>query len=138
MKKKFNVDNGFYWVIGILLVCMVVVIIKYEMPASETDFYAHADSLDLIEIIDAQDLTLEELENRNGKLIIERVIGIVENAETGDGCCINGEEYWNYISYKGTPGIRNGDIICSYMIYNPDNNYEDDIIMRFDYIIDNN
>ena len=84
------------------------------------------------EIIDSNKLSTEELENRNGKLIIERVIGVVDDAETGAGLIL-GTEY--YISYKRVDGISNGDRICSYFVYNPDTNYIDDIIMRFDYVI---
>ena len=100
------------------------------------DYSAYADTLDLIEIIDAEDLTADEVQNRNGKLIIERVIGQVDNAETGDGHILYEDSYYNYISYKGVDGISTGDVICTFLIYNPDNNYEDDFIMIFDYIID--
>jgi hypothetical protein len=137
LEREMNMKKiSILWVLILALIVTTMAWANNTSETNATDFYAYADPLDLIKIIDTQDLTLEDLENRNGKLIIERVIGIVEDAETGDGRCFNGEEYYNYISYKGTPGISNGDIICSYMIYNPDNNYEDDIIMRFDYIID--
>ena len=96
----------------------------------------YADTLDLIEVIDSHELTIEELGNRNGKLIIERVIGVVEDAETGAGSVLNGDKNFYYISYDKVDGIHNGDIICTYMIYEPYSNYEDDIIYRFDSIID--
>ena len=105
-------------------------------PAKEMDYYSYAQSLDLIEIIDSPDLTMEMLEGRNGKLIIEQVVGKVTDAETGAGYIIGYPEY--YIGYARVDGIKNGDVVCSYMIYNPDNNYEDDILIRFDYIIDSN
>jgi len=77
---------------------------------------------------------MEMLAARNGKLIIERAVGIVEDAETGAGHVIGYPEF--YISYARVEGISNGNVICTYFIYNPETNYEDDILMRFDYIID--
>ena len=109
--------------------------IENKYPKTEIDYYAYADNLDLIEIIDSPNLTMEMLESRNGKLIIEKAVGVVTNAETGEGYIIGWPEF--YISYASTPGeISNGDVICSYFIYNPDSNYCDDILLRFDYIIE--
>ena len=90
---------------------------------------------DRFEVIDCSDLTLEELHNRNGKLIIERVVGEVVNEE-GDGKVVNDpdEEYF-YIHYD-MEKFNVGDLVVSYFIYNPDNNFEDDILMRFDYVLE--
>lgn len=103
------------------------------VPAA-VDYYTLADQLNNAEIIDARDLTWEEIENRNGKLIIERVVGVVDNAQTGAGHVINVDDY--YICYASVGGISDGDIVCTYFIYNPRTNYTDDIIARYDYIID--
>lgn len=97
-----------------------------------------ADDLDIIQVYDAEDLTIDILENRNedGKIIIEKVIGQVLDSK-GNGKVLNtDDEYFNYISYKYVKGARIGDVILSYFIYNPDTNGEDDILDRFDYIID--
>lgn len=80
-------------------------------------------------IIDTNDYTTDEIwnivENRNGKIIIVVEHGIVENPE-GDG---NGNlGYIKYHEYE--PGTK----INTYLIYNPDTNYWDDIIERFDYM----
>ena len=121
--------------IAIFVIAVAIILISsYITRPKANDYYSYATSLDLIEIVNSPDLTMEMLAARNGKLIIEQVVGKVTNAETGDGYIIGYPEY--YISYARVEGIQNGDIICSYMIYNPDNNYEDDIIMRFDYIIE--
>lgn len=101
---------------------------------SEIKYYYEANANDYIEIINSNDLTFEELQSRNGKLIIEVVIGQVDNFVTGAGHQLDNPNY--YISYKGVEGISNGNIICTYFIYNPENNYEDDIMYRYDYIID--
>ena len=90
-----------------------------------------------IEIIDSSDLSLEDLRNRNGKIIIEKLLGKVIN-ETGDGKILNpNDKDHDYISYKShMEDFEVGDIIVSYCIYNPDTAYDDDIIERFDYIVD--
>lgn len=106
----------------------------HNTKANGMDYYAYAESLDLIEVVNSTDLTMEELAGRNGKLIIEQVVGKVTNAETGAGYIIGYPEY--YINYSRVEGIQDGDVICSYMVYNPESNYEDDILIRFDYIID--
>ena len=113
----------------------VIPTLENHDATSETDYYAYAESLDLAEIINSPALTMEVLENRNGKLIIERIVGEVTDAETGEGYIIGWPEF--YIDYAEVQGISNGDIICSYLIYNPDNNDCNDIMLRFDYIIDN-
>ena len=131
----FESKRDKYASIILMTVFAIIVIFRYNTKANEgIDYYAYADSLDLIEVIDSTDLTMEMLAARNGKLIIEQVVGKVTNAETGEGYIIGYPEF--YISYARVDGIQNGDIICSYMIYNPDSNYEDDILMRFDYIIE--
>jgi hypothetical protein len=85
-----------------------------------------------VRVINANDLTAEILESRNGDIIIERVIGIVTDAENGNGCELNG----NYISYKSVSEIKNGDVICTYLVYNPNTNCIDDIAARYDYVME--
>lgn len=134
MKRKF-ITRITFLMAGIALGVGISHAIPKAEPTSEMNYYAYADSLDIIEIIDCADLTLEELENRNGKLIIERVIGVVDDATTGAGHAIDNAD--DYISYSVVKDISKGNVICTYFVYNPDTNYCDDIISRFDYIIDN-
>lgn len=86
-------------------------------------------------LYDASELTSEVLENRCGSLIIERCIGIVTDADFGDGRLLNFDDGGYYISYSDVNGIRDGSIVLSYMVYNPNNNYIDDIMERYDYLI---
>lgn len=130
-------SKGFSSETKLIFVCFGIIILVLTIMfcnMNRTDYYTIANKYASAEIINSCDLTIEELQNRNGKLIIERVIGQVDNFITGAGHILDNPNY--YISYAGMEGIANGNIICSYMIYNPDNNYEDDIIMRFDYVID--
>lgn len=93
--------------------------------------------VDKYELYDSSELNLDILENRNGKYIIERCIGIVTNSETGDGALLNfANEEYNYISYRRiTEEYRDGTIVLSYMVYNPNTNFFDDIIERYDFVI---
>lgn len=90
-----------------------------------------------IQVYDSAELTAEILENRLGTTIVERCIGMVTDVEAGDGIVLNAQdELYNYISYRGIyRPIRNGSLILSYMVYSPDNNYIDDIVERYDFIL---
>lgn len=55
----------------------------------------------------------------------------------GDGRILNTEDtQYNYISYSGVDDTRDGTIILTYLLYNPGTDYEDDIMERFDFILD--
>ena len=100
--------------------------------------YEELDTDYTYEIYDIDDLTSEILCNRAGTnvLVVGRVIGRVTDGYHGQIINI-GEGVYNYISYKWSDlDITEGTIILSYMIYNPNNNYEDDIINRYDYVLD--
>lgn len=89
-------------------------------------------------IYNSNELSPEMLENRNGDVIIERCYGEVTDKETGAGKVLYPyDEDYDYISYfrcKGF-GICEGTLIMTYLIYNPDNNYCDDIMDRFDCLV---
>ena len=90
------------------------------------------------DIYDSQELTEDMLLNRvdSGRIIIERIIGIVENSETGDGKVLN-HDYDTYITYKGTHGLdyKDNTIIITYLLYNPDTAYTDDVLERYDFVL---
>lgn len=90
----------------------------------------------LYQLYDSSELTGDMLEHRNGSVIVERCIGIVVNKETGDGRLLNypDPDYY-YISYNSVDDVRDGTIVLSYMVYNHDNNYIDDISERYDYVV---
>ena len=75
--------------------------------------------------------TYEELTNRNGRIYIEVVDGIVLDEE-GNGKQLNASsDNGNYIAYNDK--YKAGDKVASLFIYNPLSNAEDDIILRLDY-----
>lgn len=131
-------------IVKILTVAIALVIISISLlisvdskAADPADYYRElVDEMEIIQIYDSEDLTFEMLQNRKGKIIIEKCIGIVTD-DKGNGKLLNckNPEY-NYISYKCVPKANFGDVILTYFVYNPDNNIEDDIMERFDFIID--
>lgn len=134
----FETKSEKYTAIILMVVFAIIAFFNYYPKANEPDYYAHAESLGLIEIYDSPDLTMEMLEGRNGKIIIERAIGVVTDIETGEGYIIGYPEF--YISYEDlvseNENVQNGNVVCSYFVYNPGTNYCDDIIMRCDYVIE--
>ena len=74
--------------------------------------------------------TYEELTNRNGRIYIEVVSGIVLDKE-GNGKQLNASsDNGDYIAYNDK--YHAGDKVISLFIYNPLSNAEDDIIARID------
>lgn len=90
-----------------------------------------------IEIYETTELTEEMLSHRDGKIIIEKVVGKVTNCNL-DGKILNCYNKGSYISYKLVDGAKQGDRVLTYFIYNPFTNVHDDVVIRLDFIIDNN
>lgn len=90
-------------------------------------------------VYDTADLTAEILESRMGTLIIERCIGLVTDKVDGDGVILNCGDNGYYIAYRGDSceglDLSDGTVLVSYMIYDPSNNYIDDIMERYDFVI---
>lgn len=75
--------------------------------------------------------TYEELTNRNGRIYIEVISGVVLD-EKGNGKQLNASsDGGNYIAYNDK--YNAGDKVISLFIYSPLSNAEDDIILRLDY-----
>ena len=99
--------------------------------------YTKATGITDCAVYNADELTADILTHRNGKIIIERCIGEVTNASTGDGMVLNTDDpEHNYISYRGTDlHLRNGTMVVTFLCYNPETNGEDDVLDRYDYIL---
>lgn len=91
-------------------------------------------------IYDASELTCNILENRKGTIIVERYISQLTDSITGQGCIINAyNKECSYINYSSTQVINtDGSVYVSYVIYNPENNFIDDIIGRYDCVLSEN
>lgn len=132
-------------VIAVLLVSLLVIGVAVVLN-SDNDIIAKMDNkfisdsgLNNFRIYNASELTSEILENRTNSdtIIVERCIGIVTNEKRiGDGKVLNAlDENYNYISYMDVDGAKEGNTIVTYLVYNPDNNFVDDIMERYDYIL---
>lgn len=92
-------------------------------------------SFDDIRIYDSNDLSLNTIEARDDELIIERCYGMVVTPER-DGKVLNPyDENYDYISYKRCSDIREGTRMLTYLVYNPDTQYCDDITERYDCVV---
>ena len=72
------------------------------------------------------DKLLEALENRNGKIVIEISTGTVLDT---DG---NGQDISGYYRKYDSSRFSAGDRVQSIFVYNPENNFIDDILYRLD------
>ena len=82
----------------------------------------------ICQFYDSSELTEDILANRQGKLIMEKCVGTVTDDEKNGSL-----EDGSYISYADVDCAK-GDIITTYLIYNPDTNYTDDVVDRFDFV----
>lgn len=95
---------------------------------SETETTETETQDNICQVYDSSELTEDILANRQGKLIIEKCVGTVTDDEK-NGVLEDG----SYISYADVDCAK-GDTITTYLIYNPETNYTDDVIERFDYV----
>ena len=92
-------------------------------------------------VFTTDDLTAEILHNRVGcgYVVVEKVIGICTNGK-GDGKILNTKK-GSYINYHRTHDystgkrVKKGDVVLTYLIYNPNSNLIDDVVERINYII---
>ena len=120
---------------------------KFLDTVSQVEFYDDMiQDVNTIEIYDTSELTPQIMANRNGKIIVEKIIGKVTdyelngeilNCNTDNGGYTN-KDGGNYISYQRVNGAKKGDKILTYFIYNPFTNIQDDVLTRMDFIIDSN
>lgn len=75
------------------------------------------------------DRMTEILENRKGKIIIEVIEATVLD-DDGNAC----DDFGFYVKYDSGK-YEKGDRVQTAFVYNPENNYLDDILYRFDTLI---
>ena len=99
---------------------------------SETETTETETQDNICQVYDSSELTEDILANRQGELIIEKCVGTVIDDEK-NGAIQNADSDYNYISYADVDCTK-GDTITTYLIYNPETNYTDDVIKRFDFV----
>lgn len=90
---------------------------------------------EFLKIMETDEITGDFLRNRNGLIVVEKIIGKCLD-ENGNGKILNTESEYNYISYSGVSWVLPGDTVVTYEVYNPSNNYEDDIVARWDFVVE--
>lgn len=120
---------------------------KFLDTVSQVEFYDNMiQDVNTLEIYDTSELTAGIMANRDGKIIVERIIGEVTNYKL-DGKILNcnaddggytNKDGGNYINYERVEGAKEGDKVLTYFIYNPFSNEQDDVLTRLDFIIDDN
>lgn len=123
-----------------LVMALVFVLNSYTTVEAKTtkvsDYRRQAERIEKkfdLNVVDTADLTYKATTHRKGTVLVERVIGRVKN-NNGDGKVLNnGNNPYNYICYKDWIDCKKGDVIVTYVLYNPENNVEDDFIARWDY-----
>lgn len=114
----------------------------YDIEDVFNSWYVEQDGEDTVFFIYGTDeITKEILETRTESeaIIIERVVGMVTNkSNPGDGIILNTENSdYNYISYSSVDfATCDGTIILTYFVYNPGTNDIDDIMERYDFVLD--
>ena len=112
---------------------------KQVNQCSQVQFYdSMIQNANTIEIYDTSEMTEEILTNRNGKIIVEKIIGEVTNYKL-DGKILNcNDNNKGYINYERVNRAKEGDKILTYYIYNPFTKAQGDVLTRLDFIIDSN
>lgn len=130
MKKKIVLA-------GICAIVLVRIVFASMSALANREFDSYvgiAEELDVVREYYTDDLTYDDLVGRNGKIIIEKCLWECVN-EDGDGRILTDSEF-NYINVSRVDGVKPGNIGMSVFLYNPDTEYEDDILYRWDYILD--
>lgn len=101
---------------------------SYDFEPTINVIPSETETDNICQLYDSSELTEDILVNRQGKLIIEKCVGTVTDDEKNGSL-----EDGSYISYESVDCTK-GDTIVTYLIYNPDTNYTDDVIERFDFV----
>lgn len=101
---------------------------SYDFEPNVNVIPSETETDNICQLYDSSELTEDILANRQGKLIIEKCVGTVTDDEKNGSL-----EDGSYISYESV-NCTKGDTIVTYLIYNPETNYTDDVIERFDYV----
>lgn len=101
---------------------------SYDFEPNVNVIPSTTETDNICQLYDSSELTEDILVNRQGKLIIEKCVGKVTDDEKNGSL-----EDGSYISYENVDCIK-GNTIVTYLIYNPNTNYTDDVIDRIDFV----
>lgn len=122
-----------------LILCAILCIFSgiTTWASEDKDSYTDlAEGVGTIREYWCDEITTDILVNRGTDIIVEKIIGICLDKE-GNGQIVNcADPKYNYISYKSVEGRYVGAVILTLCIFQPCNEYEDDVVQRFDYILE--
>lgn len=129
--KNNNMRKIYAIALAICLTIIMVIPAAASFQTHDLDGFMYGKE---IKYYGTDEITYDILVNRTpDTIIVEKVVGVVLNAETGDGRVLNTEDpVYNYINYGGL-GLNDMDIVVTFDIYNPETQYEDDVIQRLDF-----
>lgn len=135
MKKSFKI-----WMVLLLIMSILLSTTSVEAALRNNNLKKYRKVAEKIEkkyslkATDSSKLDYEKITHRKYTVILERCIGKVKN-KNKDGKVLNTNEGY-YISYKDVK-CKKGDIVITYFLWNPENNLDDDVIARWDFVIKN-
>ena len=114
-------------VLGIIATTLTTLVSSYYIGNAQNKYD------EICHVYNTSELTDNILTNRQGKLIIEKCVGnVIDNNKNGE---LENVTDCNYISYAHVK-CKKGDTVITYLIYNPETNYIDDVIERYDFVQD--
>ena len=126
----------------LIIIALVISATPTETVNAKSKLIAYRQKAKRIEINQGFHATdcadcVDEYWTHKGRVFVERIIGKVKD-NNGNGKVLNlpkdADKTFDYISYKGIDANK-GDIVVTYLLYNPETNGDDDIIARWDYVI---
>lgn len=125
--------------LAILATAITALSISIHPFAMETaDFYkelADSNGIGIVQEYWTDELDGETILNRGDSILIEKLIGVCLDDE-GNGKLLNPyAEGFTELSYSSVDGVSKGDVVLTIFIYAPGDG-EDDIVDRFDFVID--
>ena len=129
-------------VITLLIIALIIIATPTETVNAKSKIAKYRDKAKRIEINNGFHATdsadcVDEYWNHKNRVFVERIIGKVKD-NNGNGKVLNlpkdTDKTFDYISYANVKANK-GDIVVTYLLYNPESNGDDDIIARWDYVI---
>ena len=103
---------------------------------AKTEQGSLADYEDRLRVYDASELTGKILREREGTILIERVLGTCLD-EDGNGRMLNPDNPdYDRISYADVENVHAGDVVETYLVYDPTTTGYEDVVVRFDFVVD--
>lgn len=104
--------------------------VKTKYPDIERfEFYVTDEITDNVKV-------LTKRKKNAATAIVEVIVGCCLNDE-GEGVILTTDDpYYDYISYESAKNVKPGDVVITWLVYDPKSNDIDDILYRLDGVVD--